>query len=135
MKTNCIEIEVACTVPELFEFTTTPVNTSKWIPSVEREWVEEDIIQVGTIYHQIVISHPFDRGVRYKVVEMERNHLFALQRVGSDYVCRYTYVSSVDGKGARLVYTEWMLSGDDLEDPMDAQPFQTLKWILEQKGL
>lgn len=133
MKKNRIEIEVACVVQRLFEFTTNPVNTPKWIPSVAREWVEEDTIRVGTIYHQLAVADALDREVQYKVVEIEPNRSFTLQRVGSDYVCHYAYDSLADGAGARLIYTEWMLSGGDLEDPMDLQPFQTLKQLLEQK--
>ena len=131
MNSNTVEININCPVEKVFDFTTNPENTPKWIKSVVKEWIVEDEISVGTIFKQIVRDEEGQYETQYIVTAYEKNKLFQLQQVGSDYECAYSYLSTNNGKGTRLIYHEHVGLGNTLEDPLGLEPFEILNKQLE----
>lgn len=129
---NTIEIEIDSPVEKVFGFTTDPDNTPKWIPSVVKEWISNQNVQIGTLYYQVAIEDEQQVNVIYRVIEFEANKIFRLQRVGSSYVCCYAYTSTRCGKSTKLVYSEQVETGDEMGSFIDIQPFVMLKRLLEE---
>ena len=50
MKINRLEIIISAPIEKVFNFTTNPLNTPKWIKEIVKEETNEFPIKIGTIY-------------------------------------------------------------------------------------
>ncbi len=127
MKKNILSIEIRKTPAEVFEFTTNPLNTPKWIDSIIYEEVDGAPIKMGSIYRN---KNKDGKWTSYKVSNFKMNELFELTEVSGSYLVRYTY-SPLKNGGVRLTYNE--RDDSDLKKPFKLEVIQKLKNILEEK--
>jgi hypothetical protein len=126
MKRNRLEIIISAPVEKVFEFTTNPSNTPKWIKNIVREETNEFPIKIGTKYKNLD-----DKGVwtEYKVVLLEQNKLFQLKQINSFYSVRYNY-ESISADATKLTYTEWVEKGN-LDNPLAQSVLEKLKLVIK----
>jgi uncharacterized protein YndB with AHSA1/START domain len=133
---NTIGVEIARPLDAVFSFTVDPAKTPLWVSSVEKEWVSDERIQVGTLYQQIGRSDvgPQEE-VIYRVVAYELNKLFVLEGVKGKYLPKtvtYTY-EPIEG-GTRLVYDE-VIGAGSLSDERNASLREELQSDLQRLKL
>lgn len=122
---NSIVVEINKPVEIVFQFTTDPENTPKWIPSVKKEWVTEQPVAVGSKYRQILSD---GQEAVYYVQELVENKRFTLGKEDSNYACTYLYETLPNG--TRLTYTE-TTSQDEVLEPLEQVAFLQLKALIE----
>ncbi len=123
---NTIIVEIMCSVEKVFSYTTDPQNTPKWIHDIVWEKRSQDNVGVGTKY----INQSFDGQTQeFVVIELEKDHRFALKRLSDGYICVY-YYSQVGENLTELKYEEWNPEGKNFT-PMIPDYFQVLKKNLE----
>ena len=129
MKRNKLEIIISVPIRKLFEFTTNPLNTPKWIKEIVKEETNEFPIKIGTIYKNLN-----NKGVwtEYEIISLEENKLFQLKQRNSSYCVRYDY-QSISADTTKLLYTEWVEEGD-IENPFEQEVLENLKRVIEQKN-
>ncbi len=110
----------------VFEFSTNPNNTPKWIDGIVEEKTSEWPIKLGTIYENKGKQGTWNK---YKVSELEPNKLFALSREGGDYNVRYTFTPKGEN-ACELEYFEWVNEGE-LDDTFSQETLEDLKTIIE----
>ncbi len=113
-------------VEVVFEFSTNPKNTHKWIDGIVEERTNEWPIKLGTIYENKGTSGNWNK---YKVSELEFNKKFALSRIDGDYQVRYTYAPKSDNS-CELEYHEWVEEGE-LDDTFSQETLEKLKTLIE----
>ena len=86
MKENKLKITINS--PSVFDFTTEPDNTPKWIDGIVSEAVNERPIRVGTLYTNI--DKEGNKNI-YKVTQFVDGEIFELKLSTSTYKVRYTY--------------------------------------------
>jgi len=123
---NTIIVEIMCSVEKAFSYTTDPQNTPKWIPDIAWESRSQDNIGVGTKYKNQTID---GQTQEFVVIELKKNHKFALRRLSDEYICVYSY-TQVEENITELKYEEWNPVGKDFT-PMTSDYFQILKRNLE----
>ncbi len=115
---------------EVFEYSTNPANTHKWIDFMEKEWIDLDVIKEGAVYKnkslQGVVSS-------YDLVLYKPCSVFELHSKTSDFCVKYTYKDLGDNK-TELTYREW----DDvvgIENPFEQKHLDALKREMEKSFL
>lgn len=125
-KENKISIIINKPVNEVFEFTTNPENTPRWIKHIKEEQVNERPIKIGTVYKNTNNGKDWDT---YTVIEFERNKLFTLKQQDSSYQVSYIY-ESLDSNKTKLIYFEKDEEG--LNNPFSIHVLEELKLVLEE---
>ena len=126
MKDLRLTIRIRRLINEVFEFTTNPSNTSKWIDSVEGERSDTFPPRIGTKYENWDSSGKVNE---YVVTKYEPPKVFQLDATHQDYKVRYTY-SSISENETELEYYEWSESGE-LHAPFMQEILDTLKKVME----
>lgn len=127
MKEDKITIVINKPVEEVFEFTTNPKNTHLWISSIEEEMAEEYPPKINTQYK----NRRKDTGWNfYKVVEFEKNKVFAMTALDGNLSVRYTY-KKFDENKTELEYYVWVKEGE-LKNPVTKEILAKLKSIMEK---
>lgn len=88
MKDKKLTIVINKPVDEVFEFTTNPTNTAKWIDGIVIEETNETPPKLGTIYRNKGQSGNWNE---YEMTEFEKNQTFTLTRLNGNYHVRYTF--------------------------------------------
>lgn len=125
MKENKLIVIIQKPLKYVFDFTTDPKNTSKWIENIEQEETNEWPIKLGTIYRNKDISDKFSE---YVVTYLEKNKVFELASKDGNYHVRYTYRAINDG--CELEYFEWLDEGN-LDQPFNQSILDKLKSVIE----
>ena len=128
MKKNEIKIIIDKPVEDVFEYTTNPENTHKWIPSVEEEVAEQYPPEIGTVYKNRGINTEWDI---YEVLEFEENEVFALANKKDNYMVRYTY-RKLDDSQTEMIYFECVKEGE-LSNPFTDDILLNLKSVIESE--
>ena len=126
MKENRISIRIELPVSRVFDFTTNPENTPKWIGSIVEEKTNEWPVRVGTIYRN---RNKDGMWTEYELVEFERNKSFTMKQRDGDYSVRYIFTDLGNGS-TELTYFEWVEKGD-LKDPFTEITLKNLKSVME----
>ncbi len=126
MKQNKISIIINSPIEEVFDFTTNPENTPRWIDGIEKEEVNQRPIALGTIYRNVDKAGIW---TEYEVVQFEKNKSFELKQNNSTYHVRYTY-DLMSEKITKLTYFEWVEEGE-LGNPFPPSVLEKLKIVLE----
>ncbi|HEY4489967.1 MAG TPA: hypothetical protein VJC12_01775 [Candidatus Paceibacterota bacterium] len=124
MKENKLKITINS--PSVFDFTTEPDNTPKWIDGIVSEAVNERPIRVGTLYTNI--DKEGNKNI-YKVTQFVDGEIFELKLSTSTYKVRYTY-NNISLDKVELEYFEWVEEGE-LLNPFKQSNIEKLKTILE----
>lgn len=129
MKDLKLTVKIHKPVQEVFDFTTNPANTPKWIDSVAGEKADSFPPQIGTIYQNWDASGKVNE---YKVTQYEPSKVFQLDATHQDYKVRYTY-TPISENETELEYYEWSES-DQLHAPFMQEILDTLKEVMENKA-
>lgn len=127
MNKNILTIIIDKPVEEVFEFTTNPQNTHKWVPSISVEVADEYPPKINTKYKNRGGNTDWDV---YKVVDFRPNELFILADTNDNYYVKYTYRKLTYNK-TEMEYCEWMNSGE-LANPFTMSILGNLKKVMEQ---
>lgn len=128
MKENILTVIIQKSIQEVFEFTTNPQNTSKWIDSIQIEESNEWPPKIGTIYKSRGNSNSWSI---YKVSKYLENQEFELVKIDSStYQVNYSY-SAISDQETRLVYREWVTKGK-IEELFTQEILGKLKTVLEK---
>lgn len=128
MKELKLNVRINKSIEDVFEFTTNPANTPKWIESVVGEKAEKFPPEVGTKYENWDSS---DNVNEYVVTKYEPPKVFQLDATHQDYKVRYTY-TPISESETDLEYFEWSESGQ-LHAPFMQEILDNLKKVMEQQ--
>jgi uncharacterized protein YndB with AHSA1/START domain len=128
MKDLTLTVRINKPIEEVFEFTTDPANTAKWIDSVVGEEADSFPPHVGTIYKNWDAAGKINE---YKVTQYEPSKVFQLDATQQDYKVRYTYTPISDTE-TELEYYEWSES-DKLHAPFMQEILDILKGVMESE--
>ncbi len=126
MKENKLTIQINKPINEVFEFTTNPNNTHKWIDSIVTEEINEKPIKVGTIYRN---KSKTGNWSEYKCIEFVESERFVLKALNGDYSVIYNYKDLGDST-TEMEYIEHA-EGGGFENPFTQEVLEKLKKILE----
>lgn len=126
MKENKITIIIQAPVPEVFSFTTNPVNTPKWIESITKEETNEWPVKIGSIYKNLDNSGTWNK---YILVNIAENNVFELKSEDGNYWVRYTY-NQISLNESSLEYYEGVNNGD-IKEPFTKETLEKLKGVIE----
>jgi uncharacterized protein YndB with AHSA1/START domain len=126
MKDLKLTVKINKPVGEVFEFTTNPNNTSKWINSVEGEKSDAFPPKVGTKYENWDSSGKVNQ---YVVAKYEPLKVFQLDAIHQDYKVRYIY-TPISENETELEYYEWS-ELEQLHTPFKQEILDTLKEVME----
>ena len=129
MKDLKLTVKINKSIGEVFEFTTNPANTAKWIDSVVGEKSDSFPPEIGTTYQNWDASGKINE---YKVTQYERSKVFQLDATHQDYKVRYTY-TSISDQETELEYYEWSES-DQLHAPFMQEILDKLKEVMEAQN-
>ena len=127
MDKNKLSIKINCPLEKVFEFTTTPPNSSLWIPGVVGEETSEWPIKVGTVYR---LTDNLGNISNVAVNRLEKNKLVEWVSENKNYYCRYVFKKVAD-QVSILEYFEWVTNGE-IENPFDQKVLERLKTVLEK---
>lgn len=129
MKQNTISIVIDLPVDVVFEYTTNPDNTHKWLESLKQEKVDSYPIKVGTIYSN---TSDGKNWTTYIVTDFIPNQVFELQEKGGNYFVRYSY-EKISEHETKLTYHEWNHT-EGLSVPFGQDVLDNLKLVIENKN-
>lgn len=109
----------------LFEFTTNPENTPKWVDSIVSEKTNEWPSKLGTIYRN---QNPAGQWRTYEMTAFEQDKMFVMSKKDGYHV-RYTF-TPLDANTAELEYYEWIDSGE-LDEVFTMDVLEKLKKVVE----
>lgn len=127
MQENRISIKIDKPVSEVFDFTTNPLNTSKWIDSIEVEETNEWPPKIGTVYRNK--NKITGKWSIYRVAFIVPDRGFELVSKNGNYHVLYRYVRYKGGL-THMAYEEWVDVGE-LEDPFTQSVLDKLKVVME----
>lgn len=127
MRDKKLTIVINKPVSEVFEFTTNPANTSKWIDGIVVEETNETPPRLGTIYRNKGESGNWNE---YEMTEFVKDKTFTLTRLNGDYHVRYTF-TPIESNHCDFEYYEWVDEGE-LDDTFSQDVLEKLKRIMEQ---
>lgn len=127
MKNNKLTIRINKSVQEVFKFTTTPPNSTRWIKGVVGEKTNEWPVKAGTIYKLKNKAGGYSEVI---VTAIQENELVEWISKDENYHCRYTF-KPIDKNTTDLEYYEWTDKGN-LEEPFTLKTLKKLKSVLEK---
>ncbi|HRH55688.1 MAG TPA: SRPBCC family protein [Candidatus Paceibacterota bacterium] len=130
MKDLKLTVRIKRPIADVFEFTTNPSNTSKWIDSVAGERADSFPPKIGTMYENWDSARKI---TEYRVSRYEPNAVFQLDATKQDYKVRYTY-TPISENETELEYYEWSES-DKLHAPFMQEILDTLKEVMEAEKI
>jgi hypothetical protein len=126
MKQNTLSIIIKKPVEQVYVFTTTPPNSSKWIPGIINETTNEWPIKVGTIYSLIFKSGEISK---VKVVNLHPSLLIEWESMDGNYHCRYQLIKQTSDS-CKLIYDEWV-DRNKIAEPFTQDTLKHLKTAIE----
>lgn len=127
MRRNKIVILINKPLPEVFQFTITPPNSTLWIPSIVHEETNVWPVRKGTKY---ILRNKKSEISEVKVTKFIKNKLIEWISEDQNYHCRYKYIS-IDNMHTQLEYSEWMDKGD-IKAPFTKEILGKLKYTIEK---
>jgi len=127
MKKNILSIQINRSVKDVFDFTITPPNSTKWIPGIVDEKANEWPVKIGTIY---MLSNSDGSISEVIVVAIKTNKNIEWISNDKSYHCRYEY-TAVDNQSCKLDYIEWVDYGN-IVNPFSQDVLNSLKSKLEE---
>lgn len=126
MKSNKLQIRINKPVADVFTFTITPPNSTKWIPGVVWESTYERPVNIDTIYKLQMSS-----GENYEVIvtDIKTNEFIEWRSKDGNYHCKYAF-KPIDENTTDLEYFEWVGLGD-IDSPFTQSVLDKLKSVLE----
>ena len=128
MKDLKLTVRISKPIREVFEFTTNPANTAKWIDSVAGERADSFPPEIGTVYQNWDATGKINE---YKVSQYEPQRVFQLDATHQDHKVRYTY-TPLSAEETELEYYEWSES-DQLHAPFMQEILDKLKEVMEAR--
>lgn len=128
MKENRVSIVINRPIGEVFEFTTNPKNTHRWIPSLTEEVADEYPPKAGTLYKNRRENGEWNV---YRVVKFIPNRSFVMSEGDGNFSVRYTYKEIGDNTTA-LTFLGWVKEGE-LTKTFSDTVLQGLKEIMEKR--
>ena len=119
---NILEIRIKRPVADVFAFAIDPANTPSWIESITHEEIDTTEVAVGTTYTN-------DTGILI-VSAFEQDRVFELTSDNGSYVVRYEFEAITDSE-SKLIYSEWMTDGTNIQNPLGMDTLKRLKSLLE----
>jgi hypothetical protein len=126
MKSNKLNIRINKSLHEVFLFTITPPNSTKWIPSVMKEETNKWPIKVGTVYK---LTNEKGEVSEVAIKDMKENEMVEWVSKDKNYHCRYNF-QSINGDNTEFNYYEWVDKGQ-LGEPFNIEVLNKLKFVLE----
>ncbi|HEX8591301.1 MAG TPA: SRPBCC family protein [Candidatus Paceibacterota bacterium] len=126
MKDLRLTVRINKPVQEVFDFTTNPKNTPRWIDSIVKEVSGEYPPTLGTVYQNWNAAQEVNE---YRVTRYEPPQVFQLDATHQDYKVRYTY-TPISESETELEYYEWSES-DQLHAPFMQEILDKLKSVME----
>ena len=126
MKENKLKIQINRDIKTVFDFTTDPSNTPKWIEHLVKEESSDFPPKLKSTYKNHNGNKIWDE---YFVSDLKAKELFELTSKDGSYVVRYTY-KQIKANVTELEYYEWMTNGN-LTNPLKIEVLQKLKSILD----
>jgi uncharacterized protein YndB with AHSA1/START domain len=130
MKELKLKVVINKSIADVFEFTTNPDNTHKWIKSVTKEVSTEYPPKIGATYQNFDSKGTMNE---YIVTQFIENRLFQLDATHDDYKVRYTY-TPVSESETELEYFEWSEDGK-LHAPFMQEILDYLKEVMEKSNI
>lgn len=130
MRENKLEIKINKPAIKVFNFTTTPPNSAKWIPGVIQEETSEWPIKTGTIYK---LTDKNKKVSEVIVTGLKVGEFIEWRSKDDNYHCRYNY-QSIDENSSVLEYREWVDNGE-IEYPFMQEVLEKLKTVIENTKL
>ncbi len=108
MKSNTLTIQISKPVEDVFLFTITPPNSTRWITSINKETTNEWPIRRGTKYQLYN-----NQGEKFEVIvaDIQENELVEWVSKDHNYHCKYTY-QVISKNVSKLTYHEWVDNGE-----------------------
>ena len=128
MKDLRLAVKINRPIEEVFEFTTNPKNTPRWIDSIVKEEADENPPTHGTAYRNWDKKGQMNL---YAVTRYEPPRVFQLDAIHQDYKVRYTY-TPISENETELEYYEWSESGK-LHAPFMQEILDKLKKVMESE--
>lgn len=122
-----LKIVIDKPVSTVFEFTTNPTNTPKWIDGIVFEETNETPAKLGTVFRNKNKNGIWNECV---MTAFAKNKMFELTRINGNYHIRYTF-AEVDDSSCQFEYYEWVDTGE-LDDTFSQEVLQKLKNIIEK---
>jgi len=129
MKKNRLTIHIKRPIQDVFQFTTTPPNSIKWIPGVIKEETTEWPVRMGTVYK---LTDNSGKISNVTVSALLDNEYIEWISEDHNYHCKYTFRPTTPNT-TELEYAEWV-DGGDIDGPFTLETLQKLKTILEKKS-
>ncbi len=126
MKVNSLTIQINKPIHEVFIFTITPPNTTRWIDSIVSEKTNEWPIRIGTVY---TLKNKNNQTFQVIVTTIKENELVEWVSEDGNYHCRYTF-KSMGENTTGFEYYEWVDKGE-IEEPFTQKTLGKLKEVLE----
>ncbi len=127
MKENKVSIVINKPIGEVFEFTTNPKNTHRWVPSITEEVADEYPPKTGTLYRNRRENGEWSV---YRVVEFIPNRSFVMSEGDGNFSVQYTY-KEIDENMTELTFLGWVKEGE-LTKTFSDTVLQGLKEIMEK---
>jgi len=127
MKDNKLTIQINKPVHEVYLFTITPPNSTRWIPSVVKEETNEWPVKRGTVYTLQTKEGAFSEVI---VIDIKNDEFVEWISKDRNYHCRYSF-KLVNENMTELEYHEWVDDGE-LKEPFMLEILQKLKSVLEK---
>ena len=126
MKDLKLTVVINRPIEAVFDFTTNPENTARWINSIEKEETNTKEVTIGTLYCNWSKKGDMNE---YVVTKFDRPKVFQLDATHADYKVRYTYTELAEAR-TELEYFEWSES-DQLHAPFMQEILDSLKAVME----
>jgi uncharacterized protein YndB with AHSA1/START domain len=126
MKQNILTIIINLPIEAVFDYTTNPDNTHKWLKSLKQEKVDSYPIKIGTIYSN---TSDGENWSSYTVTHYEKNKLFEIKENNGTYSVKYIY-EVISPEQTKLIYDEWD-NENGLSSPLSQDVLEHLKKIME----
>lgn len=126
MKSNKLKIQINKPLHEVFLFTITPPNSTKWIPFVIKEETNEWPIKKRTVYK---LTNEKGNISEVTVTDIKEDIYVEWISKENNYHCQYTF-RSINKDITEFEYYEWVDKGE-LDEPFTFNTLQKLKLALE----